>query len=62
MIDQWHSVADNRRKIQRKRAKTTDYTALVKRPVKGPSISPQLKVAVFQYLSTSKARFPRCEH
>jgi hypothetical protein len=46
--------ADNRRKIQRKRAKTTDYTALIKRPVKGPSVSPQLKVAVFQFLSTSK--------
>jgi len=28
-------LADNRRKIQRKRAKTMDYTALVKRPVKG---------------------------
>lgn len=64
-------LADNRRKIQRKRAKTMDYTALVKRPVKGsmriifiyhsrsfslgPSISPQLKVAVFQYLSTSNS-------
>jgi len=48
---------DNRRKIQRKRGKTTDYTALVKRPVKGPSISPQLKVAVFQYLSTNVQQF-----
>jgi hypothetical protein len=47
-------LADNRSKVQRKRAKTMDYTALVKRTVKGPSISPQLKVAVFQFLSTSK--------
>lgn len=29
------SIADNRSKVQRKRAKTMDYTALVKRPVKG---------------------------
>jgi len=27
--------ADNRRKIKRKQAKTMDYTALVKRPIKG---------------------------
>jgi hypothetical protein len=28
-------LADNRSKVQRKRAKTMDYTSLVKRPVKG---------------------------
>lgn len=28
-------LADNRHKIPRKRAKTMDYTALAKRPVKG---------------------------
>ena len=28
-------LADNRSKVQRKRAKTMDYTALVKRPLKG---------------------------
>jgi len=30
-------LADNRSKIRRKRAETMDYTALVKRPVKGLS-------------------------
>lgn len=66
-------LADNRRKIRRKPAKTSDYTALVKRSLRGtyfdifylssmsvnlmslgPSINPQLKVAAFQFLSTSK--------
>ncbi|CAF0795370.1 unnamed protein product [Adineta ricciae] len=57
IIEEADFFTDNRRKIQRKRAKTMDYTALVKRPVKGPSVSPQLKVAVFQYLSTNVQQF-----
>ncbi|CAF3257430.1 unnamed protein product [Rotaria socialis] len=57
IIEEADFFTDNRRKIQRKRAKTMDYTALVKRPVKGPSISPQLKVAVFQFLSTNVQQF-----
>ncbi|CAF4175432.1 unnamed protein product, partial [Rotaria socialis] len=56
-FSEYYTKTDNRRKIQRKRAKTMDYTALVKRPVKGPSISPQLKVAVFQFLSTNVQQF-----
>jgi len=47
-------LADNRSKIQRRKARTMDYTSLVKRSLKGPAISPQLKVAVYQFLSTSK--------
>ncbi|CAM4842949.1 unnamed protein product, partial [Rotaria magnacalcarata] len=35
IIEEADFFTDNRRKIQRKRAKTMDYTALVKRPVKG---------------------------
>ncbi|CAF3397096.1 unnamed protein product [Rotaria socialis] len=50
-------TADNHPTIQRKRAKTMDFTSLAKRPVKGSSISLQLKIAVFQFLSTSF----RCE-
>ncbi|CAF3899413.1 unnamed protein product [Rotaria sordida] len=57
IIEEADFFTDNRRKIQRKRAKTMDYTALVKRPVKGPSVCPQLKVAVFQYLSTNVQQF-----
>lgn len=57
IIEEADFFTDNRSKIQRKRAKTMDYTALVKRPVKGPSISPQLKVAVFQFLSTNVPQF-----
>lgn len=30
-----HFLADNRSKIQRKRAKAMDFTTLAKRPVKG---------------------------
>ncbi|CAF3989207.1 unnamed protein product, partial [Rotaria sp. Silwood1] len=52
IIEETDLFTDNRRKIRRKRAKTLDYTALAKRSVKGPSISPQLKIAVFQFLST----------
>ncbi|CAF1039226.1 unnamed protein product [Rotaria magnacalcarata] len=64
---EFHSL-DNHRKIQRKRTKTMNFTALVKRPIKGfnffnsinsinfsnlgPSISLRLKIAVFQFLST----------
>ncbi|CAF0715508.1 unnamed protein product [Adineta steineri] len=57
IIEETDFFTDNRRKIQRKQAKTMDYTALVKRPVKGPSISPQLKVAVFQFLNTNIHQF-----
>ncbi|CAM2702617.1 unnamed protein product [Rotaria socialis] len=46
-------TADNHPTIQRKRAKTMDFTSLAKRPVKGSSISLQLKIAVFQFLSTN---------
>ncbi|CAF1618598.1 unnamed protein product [Rotaria magnacalcarata] len=45
-------TVDNHRKIQRKRTKTMNFTALAKRPIKGPSISLRLKIAVFQFLST----------
>ncbi|CAF1964077.1 unnamed protein product [Rotaria magnacalcarata] len=48
---EFHSL-DNHRKIQRKRTKTMNFTALAKRPIKGPSISLRLKIAVFQFLST----------
>ncbi|CAF1310553.1 unnamed protein product [Adineta steineri] len=57
IIEEADFFTDNRRKIQRKRAKTMDYTALVKRPLKGPSVNPQLKVAVFQFLSTNVPQF-----
>ncbi|CAF4175729.1 unnamed protein product, partial [Rotaria magnacalcarata] len=48
---------DNHRKIQRKRTKTMNFTALAKRPIKGPSISLRLKIAVFQFLSTNVPQF-----
>ncbi|CAF1087234.1 unnamed protein product [Rotaria sp. Silwood1] len=57
IIEETDLFTDNRRKIRRKRAKTLDYTALAKRSVKGPSISPQLKIAVFQFLSTNVQQF-----
>ncbi|CAF4229330.1 unnamed protein product, partial [Rotaria sordida] len=57
IIEEADMFTDNRRKIRRKRAKTMDYTELAKRPVKGPSISPQLKIAVFQFLSTNIQQF-----
>ncbi|CAF1050788.1 unnamed protein product [Adineta ricciae] len=57
IIEETDFYTDNRQKIPRKRAKTMDYTALVKRTVKGPAISPQLKIAVFQFLSTNVQPF-----
>ncbi|UJR29040.1 hypothetical protein I4U23_010255 [Adineta vaga] len=57
IIEETDLYSDNRQKIPRKRAKTMDYTALIKRPLKGPSISPQLKVAVFQFLTTNVQQF-----
>ncbi|CAF4423331.1 unnamed protein product, partial [Rotaria sp. Silwood2] len=57
IIEETDMFTDNRRKIPRKRAKTLDFTALTKRPVKGPSISPQLKIAVFQFVSTNVQQF-----
>ncbi|CAF4532492.1 unnamed protein product [Rotaria socialis] len=57
MIKDTNLFTDNHPTIQRKRAKTMDFTSLAKRPVKGSSISLQLKIAVFQFLSTSF----RCE-
>ncbi|CAM4802374.1 unnamed protein product [Rotaria magnacalcarata] len=53
---EFHSL-DNHRKIQRKRTKTMNFTALAKRPIKGPSISLRLKIAVFQFLSTNVPQF-----
>ncbi|CAF2069408.1 unnamed protein product [Rotaria magnacalcarata] len=52
MIEDADFFIDNHRKIQRKRTKTMNFTALAKRPIKGPSISLRLKIAVFQFLST----------
>lgn len=60
-------LADNRRKIQRKRAKTMDYTALVKRPVKGSmkilhTSSPFLSFRSIDQSSIKSRCFPISQH
>ncbi|CAF1010937.1 unnamed protein product, partial [Didymodactylos carnosus] len=57
IIEETDLFTDNRSKIRNKRSYTQDYTALIKRAVKGPSINPALKVAVFQFLNTNIQSF-----
>lgn len=55
IMDETDVYTDNRKKVRRKRTKEHDFTVFVERTDnKRMRISPQLTLATFQYLSTSK--------